>query len=197
LGEEAFVRKLETVFCIAMLAFLTTGCSGPKSLTQTNVGKIPEWYLNAPASDETTFNSANTQVSQDMQLAIDKAKNGARTDLAGQIEVKIQNLEKRFSEETGLGVDSQLLQQFTSGGKQVISTMLNGARTEKQEIVQDGNSFRAYILMTYKVGAANSMLLDQIKKRNEMYTRFRATETYKELDAEAQKYEEWKKTQGY
>jgi hypothetical protein len=189
------MQKMAIGCSILAILMMAAGCSGPKTLTQTSVGKIPEWYQNLP-SDQNNFYAPNTQVSQDMQLAVDKAKNGARTDLASQFETKVQNLEKRFSEEVGLGADSQLLQQFTAASKQVVSTMLNGAKTVKQEVLQDGNTFRAYILMSYPIGASNAALLQQIKNRDELYTRFRATEAYKELDADVQKYEDWKKTQG-
>jgi hypothetical protein len=191
------MKKTELRFCAAMLALLIlmSGCGGPKTLTQTSVGKIPEWYTDIK-SDDTILRSPNTQASQDMQLAVDKAKNGCRDDLASQLETRVQNLQKRFSEEVGVGAESQLLQQFTAASKQVISTVLNGARTEKQEIVQDGKTFRAYVLMTLPIGEANTRILQQIKTRNEMYTRFRSTEAFKELEADAQKYEDWKKAQG-
>ena len=38
-------------------------------------------------------------------------------------------------------------------------------------------------------------LMEQVKANEQMYTRFRATEAFKELDAEVQKYEAWKKSQ--
>jgi hypothetical protein len=50
--------------------------------------------------------------------------------------------------------------------------------------------------MTLPIGEANTRILQQIKTRNEMYTRFRSTEAFKELEADAQKYEDWKKAQG-
>jgi hypothetical protein len=37
--------------------------------------------------------------------------------------------------------------------------------------------------------------MQQIKKNNEMYTRFRSSQAFKDLDSEVQKYEEWKKAQ--
>jgi len=38
-------------------------------------------------------------------------------------------------------------------------------------------------------------MLQQIKSNEQMYTRFRAAQTYKELDDEVKKYEEWKEKQ--
>ncbi len=43
------------------------------------------------------------------------------------------------------------------------------------------------------VGAANAALLQAIKANEQMYTRFRASQAYKDLDQEAKKFEDQKK----
>ena len=63
------------------------------------------------------------------------------------------------------------------------------------KIVKDGNNWRAYVLIEYPLGAAQEALREQIKKNEQLYTRFRASQTYKELDDEVQKYENYKKGQ--
>jgi hypothetical protein len=55
--------------------------------------------------------------------------------------------------------------------------------------------WRAYVMMELPLGAANAALLDEIKKNKELYTRYRASEAFKDLDSEVQKYEEWKQQQ--
>jgi hypothetical protein len=45
----------------------------------------------------------------------------------------------------------------------------------------------------YPLGAAQEAFKAQVKKNEQMYTRFRATQTYKELDDEVAKYEQFKK----
>jgi hypothetical protein len=179
------------LFSLVLLA----GCGGsPETLQASKTGDIPDWYPNAP-QDPLFARAANTAVSQDMQMAVDKASTGARAELGRLVETKVNSLQKRFEEETGAGQEATLLSQFTQATKLVVSTTLNGSRMKDHKMVRDGQMYRAYVLMELPLGAANQALMDEIKKNKELYARFRATEAYKDLDAEVQRYEEWKKQQ--
>lgn len=189
------MRLMLTVGTTLVLFMMLAGCGGsPETLQATKTGDIPDWYPNAP--QETLFaRSANTAVSQDLQVAVDKATTGARAELGRIVETRVNALQKRFEEETGAGLDAQLLAQFTQATKLVVSTTLNGSRMKDQRTVKDGTNWRAYVLMELPMGAANAALMDEIKKNKDLYTRFRGGEVYKELDTEVQKYEEWKQQQ--
>jgi hypothetical protein len=174
---------------------ILAGCGGsPETMQATSTGDMPPWYPNAP-QDPQYLRAANSAVSQDLQVAVDKASTGARAEIGRSLETKVNSLQKRFEEETGVGQEAQLLQQFTQATKLVVSTTMNGSRMKDQKTVRDGNMYRAYVLMELPLGEANALLLDEIKKNKELYTRFRASETFKDLDSEVQKYEEWKQQQ--
>lgn len=189
---------MRTIFSLSLLlifALALFGCGGSQALQTTSEGEVPDWFTNIPQDPNYLF-AANTGTSQDLQLAIDKALTGARAEIGRQMEVRIQGLQKRFDEEVGIGEDTQLMQMFSSATKTVVSATLSGSRTKYQKQTRDGNVWRAYVLVEYPIGAANEALLQQIKKSNEMYTRFRASETFKELEEEVEKFEDWKKQQG-
>lgn len=188
------MRTLVSFITFIVLATLVAGCGGSKSMQSTDTGNIPDWYMNVP-NDPNFFYAPNTQVSQDLQLAVDKAVQGGRTEIGRQVEVKINGLQKRFTEETGTAQNSQLLDMFTQASKTIVSTALTGSRVAKQTTVKDGNNWRAYVLVEYPIGAANQALMQQLKNNEQMYTRFRSSQVYKELDDEVAKYEEWKKQQ--
>lgn len=179
---------------IPILGTAIAGCGGSKSLQSAGTGDIPGWYTNVPQDPNYLF-AANSQTSQDMQLAIDKATEAARTDIGRQEQVRVEGLQKRFSEETGTGSDAQLLQMFTQAEKTVVSTTLQGSRVKKQKIVRDGNLWRAYVLVEYPIGATNEALMQEIKSNNEMYTRFRASQAFKELQNEVNQYDKYKQEQ--
>jgi hypothetical protein len=46
------------------------------------------------------------------------------------------------------------------------------------------------------VGSTSEALLNKLKKEEQMYTRFRASQVFQELEDETQKYDQWKKEQG-
>lgn len=181
---------------LVVFAFVASGCGGSKkSIQSADTGDIPDWYLNPPQTKDYLF-AANTQASQDMQLAVDKATTGARSEIGRQVEVRLKSLQKKFTEETGSGDDAQLLQMFSQAEKTVVSTSLAGTRIKKQKQIKDGKLWRSYVLVEYPIGEASQQFLEQIKKNNLMYTRFREAKAMQDLEEEVDKYEEYKKSQG-
>ncbi|ACF14849.1 conserved hypothetical protein [Chloroherpeton thalassium ATCC 35110] len=184
-----------SILMLLFIALIATGCGGSnQSMQSAETGDIPDWYVNVP-NDPNYLYSPNTQVSQDFQLAVDKASTGARSEIGRQLEVKLKSLQKKFTEETGTGSDAQLLQLFSQAEKTVVSTTLSGSKVKYVKRVKDGNMWRAYVLVEYPIGAANEAFMEQVKKNNQMYTRFRATKAFEELEEEVKQYEEFKKEQ--
>ena len=187
------MRTLRIALVLLAAGILAAGCGGgPETMQSADTGDIPAWYTNVPQDSNYVY-AVNTATSQDMQLAYDKATTGARAELGRQVELKVSGLQKRFEEETGTGQDAQLMQQFTQATKTVVSTTMSGSRVKEKSHLKDGNIYRAYVLAEYPLGAANAALLQAIKQNEQMYTRFRASQAYKDLDQEAKKYEDQKK----
>ncbi len=188
------MRTLTQFFAAAFLMVLVMSCGGGSKQTMqtTTEGDIPDWYLNKPEDPNFLYEPA-TATSQDMQLAVDKAVQAGRTGIGRQVETKIQGIQKRFQEETGVGEDAQLLDQFTQASKTVVSTSLTGSKEINKKIVKDGKMWRAYVLVQYPLGAAQEAFKAQVQKKEQLYTRFRATQVYKEMDADVEKYEQFKK----
>jgi hypothetical protein len=187
------MRTIWTALLFVAAGILAAGCGGgPSTMTSADTGDIPAWYAHVP-TDSNYIYAVNTATSQDMQLAYDKATTAARAELGRQVEVKVSALQKRFEEETGVAQDAQLMQQFTQATKTVVSTTMSGTQVKDKSYVKDGNIYRAYVLVEYPLGAANAALLQAIKQNELMYTRFRASQAYKDLDQEAKKYEDQKK----
>ncbi len=188
------MRSLFSLSLSLLLAIFIMDCSGSKPLVETRANPAPEWFSTTP-QDPNFLYAARTATSRDLGLAIEKAVTNARAEIARQYEVKVQGLTKSFQEEIGSSEDSEINQLFTQTVKTVVSTTLMGSRASKTKHVRDGNNFRAYVLVEYPIGAANQAFMNALKAQKNMYTRFRASEAFKEMDEEVQKYEEWKKEQ--
>ena len=186
------IERLSRIICALVSISVVVGCGGSKTTNLTpssnkeTVESIPDWFLNPP-SDPSYLFSVSAATSRDVQMASNKAKTAARVDLAQQLETKMNNLTKNFQEEMGEGDDSELLQQFTSATKSVTSQTLNGSRLDQQQIFPERGIYRAYILMSIPIGDANRQLMQKIQENKNLYTRFRATEAFTELDAEIKK----------
>jgi hypothetical protein len=189
------VRTLIAVVAIVGLA----GCAGHKKMVNPDTGakmKVPEWYENPPQKDD-WMSGVATATSLDLQTAVDKGKQDARADIARQLDLKMEGLSKRFVEETGLGADAELLDMFTQVSKSIVSESLMGTQVEKQELAQEGTVYRAYVMMRMPLGEANAKLLENIQAQKRLYTRFRASEAFEELEEEVERYEAWKQEQGF
>jgi hypothetical protein len=180
------MKQFVYLLTLSILMSILIGCGGSESISSTDEGDIPEWYLNHPEDPNYLFD-ARTAASRDMQLAVDKASADARAEIGRQVETKIQGMQKRFTEEIGSLDDPTLLEQYTQVVKTVVSLSLSGSKVIKKDIVKDGNNYRAYTLVQYPVGAANDAFVQQVKKHNELYTRFRSSEAFKELEEEVSK----------
>ena len=180
------MRKI-TLLNVFIVAIGFWGCasSGPK-----NLKSLPGWYEDPPSADEKYLYAAAMGESRDMVVATKKAKTDARADLAQQMAAKVQNLEKLFSEEVGTDAQSELLEQFTSVTKIITSETLHGTQEEEKEVqeLKDG-TVRVYVLMTLPIGSANQALMTKLKANEHLYTRFRASQAFEELDADIKAYE--------
>jgi hypothetical protein len=185
---------------LAVSLVFAFGCSKSKKMKATSPDgskvklEIPGWYNDPPEKDD-FFIAVATATSKDLQTSIDKAKQDARAELARMYTLKMEGLTKRFVEETGLGQDSELLDQFTQVTRSIVSDELYFSSLKKQELQTEAGVFRAYVMMEMPIGEANSRLMAKMKAQENLYTRFRATEAYEELDEEIRRYEEWKQQQ--
>ncbi len=189
-----FSKLFGSVIILMIFVTFLMACGGKTKLD--NPSGLPPWFQNPPEDPNYMFSTA-TMTSKDLQLAINKAKQQARVDLAQQMETKIKAMTKQFTEEVGLGEDAEFLSQTSVVSKSVTSKVLNGSRARQVETIkEDGVIYRAYVLMELPIGPANSALLNAVKKQQNLYTRFRSSQGFQELEEEVEKYDQFKKEQG-
>lgn len=178
---------------ILAAAWFIHGCGGGGlDLNEFSDINAPEWYFN-PAVSADAFYSVQTAVSRDFQMAVEKAKQQGRAEVALQIEARVKAMVKRFQEEIGLGEDSEFLDMATSVSKSVASTILNGCSVDKQSTWREPNGiYRAYVLMVLPLDSTKSSLYGVINSQQNLYTRFRASQSFKELEEEIEAFEEFK-----
>jgi len=182
------MKRAIILFSILALFILLSACGGTKELSKTDTGDIPEWYLTTPTSTEHIYAAASS-TSRDMDLAISKASTEVRAKIARTLEVKVNSMQKKFEEEVGEGENSEYLSQFTQATKTVVSQEMSGSQIIEKKLVKDGKNWRAYVLAKYPIGAAQKAFLSKISNDNNLYTRFRATEAFAELENDVYKYD--------
>ncbi len=170
------------------------GCGGGQQMLQNNAeSPCPDWFNNPPVDPEYLFSVA-TATSRDLQMAINKAKQQALLDIAGQIETRVKGLAKQFTEEIGLGEDAQFNSQMTQAIKTVVSTTINGAKPRFQNTSKEGVLWRACVLMELPMGELKAQFMQNLKNREILRQKLRASEAFQELEEEVEKYEQEKRT---
>ena len=188
--------NLLTILITASLILSGCGSKGGPDLSpeasRKTIKSAPDWFLDPPHKDGFKEH-ASTATSQDMQMALDKARTSAATTLAGLIESEWNGLVKRAQEETGLAENSRIIDQFSNTQEQIISNRLRDIRVARRELQEektdDGRRiFRAYILVEYDEGAAQKRLLAKIKADEQLYNAIRSTELFEEMENKVEAY---------
>ena len=114
---------------ITIIGFLFIGCgskSGPDlspEASSKTVKNVPDWYLDTPKTEGYLYAASNA-TSQSMQLAVDKARMQAVSELSQMMKSEWGGYTKRVQEEIGTGLDSKLLDTFTQTQENTISNQL-------------------------------------------------------------------------
>jgi len=183
------MKKL-LILSLAFFAFACGGSEKKADLGEVEVN-VPSWFMTPPTSEDAIYGIAR-QESRDMQIALNKAKQEATVDLTKKLEVKVKGMTKKFAQEVGeLAEDATIRNFFEDVSKVVVNQTVNGVEVKEQKIMQSNkngvNVYVVYILMEMRFDAANKILVNKIKAKEEIYTKLQASKSFKELEAEVDK----------
>ena len=182
---------------ITIIGFLFIGCgskSGPDlspEASSKTVKNIPDWYLDTPKTEGYLF-AASNGTSQSMQLAVDKARMQAVSELSQMMKSEWSGYTKRVQEEIGTGLDSELLDTFSQTQENTISNQLENIIVKEKDIQVMKSSgariYNIYVLVEFNENAANEKLLAQIKADQQLYDAIRASELVDEMEQKVEAY---------
>ena len=149
-----------------------------------SVDQLPSWCMEAKQNDDAIF-SCGTSTSADLQFSFDKAELAAKTGLARRVNSMVSQKIKNFLLETGAAENSHTSVEAQNTTQDLVTEVtLSGYVVEKRIVVPQGINYRAYVLLKYPVGEANRLLVDKANKNQELETHLRASEAYRELEAD-------------
>jgi len=189
------------LFTLLTFSLFIIGCgskSGPDlspEASRKTVKNLPDWYMNTRIKDGYQYSAAEA-TSQSMQLAVDKARVAAVSNLSQMIKSEWNGYTKRVQEETGMGSDSKLLDQFSTTQENVISNQLDNVRVKEKEIQVENSAgtriYRAFVLVEFDENAAQAKLLAQIKADQQLYDAIKAAELIDEMEQKVEAYRQRK-----
>ena len=189
------------LFTLLTFSLFIIGCgskSGPDlspEASRKTVKNLPDWYMSTPVKDGYQYSAAEA-TSQSMQLAVDKVRVAAVSNLSQMIKSEWNGYTKRVQEETGMGSDSKLLDQFSTTQENVISNQLDNVRVKEKEIQVENSAgtriYRAFVLVEFDENAAQAKLLAQIKADQQLYDAIKASELIDEMEQKVEAYRQRK-----
>ena len=193
--------KISYISYMTIISLLFIGCgsrSGPDlspEASSKTVKNLPDWYKITPVKEGFKY-QASEATSQSMQLAVDKARVAAVSNLSQMIKSEWNGYTKRVQEETGMGSDSKLLDQFSSTQENVISNQLEGVIVKEKDIQVENSGgtriYRVFVLVEFDENAAQAKLLAQIKADQQLYDAIKASELVDEMEQKVEAYRQRK-----
>lgn len=173
----------------ACVVALGAACGGTHVTTLPKLSKaetgrvVPDWYVNPPR-DAKFMVASGSATSSDMQLSLTKAQTVARATLAEEMQATYKVLSRQFAEEVGRDDSDRLLDQFTRTVEAVVNENLVNTVLRQQYLQQEAPGYRAFVLVAVSRDDIAARLLKELKTNDALYTRLRATQAFKDLEAQ-------------
>ena len=179
---------MKKLIVAALAAFLMIGCSSTPQ--EKSASKLIEMQmLKKKYLKDHVPAGMGIGVSTDEQIAMEKADQNARVDLAKEIDAQTKALIKNFKED----VNDQVAEHFQSTSKTVVNTHMSGATLTDVQVETDENGhFKSYGIMTLDANLVEELIksLQAAGSYDDAVAnkiRAAATKAYAELDAEIEK----------
>ncbi|OHD13487.1 MAG: hypothetical protein A2086_03390 [Spirochaetes bacterium GWD1_27_9] len=166
----------------------TTTSTASQSGTKKKRSDVPAWFLVPPTAEDAIYTVGYAK-KENMQLAMDTAKNRARDEISRVIGVKVSNMIKDFLEQGGVGETQQSIEFTQSVSKSVSQNFISGSKLEQQElydIEQDGKlvAHEAFVLMKVSLKDMSSKIDDLMKNNAAAYAKLQANKAFDDLSKE-------------
>jgi hypothetical protein len=171
-----------TYTALCAVGLITSGCSSlpfgkkeePVSVPQVvNAPNIPQWFFDKETDDINSITVTATDVSKDMQFAIDKATLNAKIQIAAKLKSDINSLERESVTESGYGV-KDVEREVDRVSKVKINQAIGFFKRENIAVVKEGDNYRAFV--KFKISVEDARRLTQPKDKTSREDKF------KELD---------------
>jgi hypothetical protein len=158
------------MICTVASVIALSGCSTFKAdpnktveIPANKLDNIPQWYL-AKDPDDTKFIVVTaTDVSKDMQFAIDKATLNAKIQLAARLKSDVDSVTRESTLETA-GSGSAVEREIDRVSKVRVKQAIGMFKRENVAVFKEGDVYRAYV--QFKISTEDAKRLTQPANAN-------------------------------
>ncbi|OQY35658.1 MAG: hypothetical protein B6241_00255 [Spirochaetaceae bacterium 4572_59] len=171
-------RNLIIIGSLLMIFAMMAGCASTASEPEQR-RDLPEWYLNPPVAEDVIYGLGQAKMSTD-SLSRDTAISRARTDIAKQVNTRVQNVMTDYAQQAGEGENAQFISMVETITKQISDVELKGAVTEKVYAAVDGNW---YAMVSYPKTEITDAVEDIFVRNEEAaFAEFKSDQALKMLE---------------
>ena len=146
--------------------------------------RYPKWYKKEEKGDDKLYGVAS-EYSSDFQFAVDKTMLSAKRELAAQYSSYISSMMKDFSEE--VGASGSVVREIDRTTKLLVAQVnLIGIKREQFEVRHEKSGYRAFVKLSYTTSEANKVLVDAIRRNQQLNARANKSQAFKELEQSVQ-----------
>ena len=179
-------KMILTLMAACSLGLITTGCSTVNEIVhgedamvevaESDVKElsIPKWFLFEEKDNSKVITVTATEVSKDMQFAIDKAELQARVQLAQKIGANVSSVVRESTLESGYSNVKDVDTEVDRVSKTTTNQQIGFYRRANLEVVREGDYYRAFVQLKLDV-TEGRRLTDKGKAKSR-------EEAFKELD---------------
>ena len=186
-------KVLFTISAATMI--MMSGCSSKSEVAvqvapaeiKNELSGAPKWVLSP--SDEKGINSAGSaKVGKGgTQFAITEAEANARDSMARQMQVKVSNMVKNFTQQTGVGDGQTVDKVVSSVSKQITQQELMGTQRKEVWVSPSGELWVLMSMSEQSVLAVKNAIKSSFKNDDALWQQFQAKKAQDELDSELMK----------
>lgn len=172
-------RNLLLLIIVVAALVACGGSDGPKG--PKKVFK-PDWY-DVESTDGESLYIYGTSAKSTERAAKISAESDAYFQAARYVEAHVKGMMKDFISETG-GENPEITALTEQAVKVVANTKFQGTRVVKSETYEMDGKKKVFLRLSIPQQAINKNVVDKIKKEEALYNRFRASQSFQELDKE-------------
>lgn len=170
-----------------------TGCSNKEQIAQApkeiknEFSNAPKWVLTQENEKGISASGSAKIGNAGSQFAITEAEAVARDNMARQLQVKVGNMVKNFTQQTGVGDAQTVDKVVTIVSKQVSKQELIGTQRKDMWISPSGELWVLMIMSEQSVMAVKNAIKSSFKNDDALHQQVLAKEAQDELDKELEK----------
>ena len=186
-------KSIILILGLALMLALVS-CGGNQELAKVEaeegqkVMKVYQPYWYDVQSSEASIYFFGEAEKKNANMAFDAARANTMARSAEYVEVYVQSMTKNYMEEVGIE-DPTTLALTSNVTKTIASAKFSGLNVSKRETIKlENGNYKTFVRISLPKKTVNKNMVDEIKKEEELYNQFKASQAFEEMEKSVESY---------